>query len=293
MQILKAEKIKVQECMMYKKIGVAVAFSPRCEAIISEAARLQHLFDAQLILIHIGEVQPDEKLYLEELVSSSKINMDKSKFIWEKGNPATKILSIGRKEKIDLLLAGALQKENLVKFYFGSIARKLIRNSRCSILILTNPSHTPKPFERIVINGTEGEDNSETIKRGIEIAKLDKARQIHIFKGIKLFGLSMALAGEEESEQEQEETRREIVGKEIEEIERILAELDTAGLKINVKVASGKPGYELRKFTKRVHADLLVVKSPSHKLNLLDRLFPHYLEQVMENLPSNLLIDKF
>jgi len=48
----------------------------------------------------------------------------------------------------------------------------------------------------------------------------------------------------------------------------------------------------LRKFTKRIHADLLVVKSPSHKLNLLDRIFPHYLELVMEDLPSNLLIDK-
>ena len=102
----------------------------------------------------------------------------------------------------------------------------------------------------------------------------------------------MALAGEEESEHEQEETRREIVGQEIAEIERILAEMDTKGLKINIKVASGKTGYELRKFTKKVRADLLIVKSPEHRLNLLDRLFPHYLELLMENLPSNLLIDK-
>ena len=102
----------------------------------------------------------------------------------------------------------------------------------------------------------------------------------------------MALAGEEETEQDQEETRREIVGDEIGEIERILEKLDVGDLNINVKVASGKPGFELRKFTKRIHADLLVVKSPAHKLNLLDRIFPHYLEQVMEDLPSNLLIDK-
>lgn len=277
---------------MYKRIGVAVAFSPRCEAIIAEAARLQKLYDAELVLIHIGDEQPDEKAYLKEIVQSSQINEDKVRFVWEKGNAIKKILSIGKKLKIDLLVAGALQKENVVKYYFGSIARSLIRNSRCSILILINPSIPAKPFKRIVINGTEGDNYKETIMQGINIAKLEQAERVYVFKGIKLFGLSMALAGEEENEQDQEETRRGIVSDEIEEIEKIINDLDTGDLKINVKVASGKPGYELRKFAKRIHADLLVVKSPSHKLNILDRIFPHYLEHVMEDLPSNLLIDK-
>ena len=277
---------------MYKRIGVAVAFSPRCEAIIGEAARLQKVYDAELILIHIGDEKPDEKSYLDELVESSHVNVDKLKFIWEKGNPSKKILSIGRREKIDLLVAGALEKESVVKFYFGSIARSLIRNSKCSILMLINPAIPPKPFKRIVINGTEADNYAETIKHGIDLAKLENAERVYIFKGIKLFGLSMALAGEEENEHEQEETRRGIVSQEIGEIENIIEGLDTGSLNINVKVASGKPGYELRKFTKRIHADLLVVKSPSHKLNLLDRIFPHYLELVMEDLPSNLLIDK-
>ena len=277
---------------MYKRIGVAVAFSPRCEAIIGEAARLQKLFDAELILIHIGDKKPDEQAYLEELVNSSEVNRDQLRFIWEKGNPAKKILSIGKKENIDLLVAGALQRESVVKFYFGSIARSLIRKSKCSILMLINPSTPPLPFKRIVINGTEGENYAKTIKQGIEVAKLEKSERVYIFKGIKLFGLSIALAGEEENEQDQEDTRREIVSEEIKEIENILNDLDIGDLNIHVKVASGKPGFELRKFTKRIHADLLVVKSPSHKLNLLDRIFPHYLELIMEDLPSNLLIDK-
>ncbi|NJN28379.1 MAG: universal stress protein [Cyclobacteriaceae bacterium] len=277
---------------MYKKIGVAVAFSPRCEAIIGESARLQKLFDASLVLIHIGEVKPDEKTYLEELVQAADVNIEKVKFVWEMGNAANQILSVSKKEKIDLLVAGALQRETIVKFYFGSIARKLIRNSECSILMLINPAVPSKPLKRIVINGTEGISNVNIITRGITFAKMEKATQVHIFKGIKLFGLSMALSGEEESEQQQEETRREIVGQEIEEINKILSDIDTKGLKVNVKVASGKSGFELRKFTERVKADLLIVSSPTHKLNFFDRLFPHYMELIMEDLPSNLLIDK-
>jgi len=277
---------------MYKRIGVALAFSPRCEAIVGEAARLQKLHDAELAFIHVGDETPDEKIYMEELIENSEINKQKLKLIWEKGNAIKKILAIGKKEKIDLLVAGALQKESVVKYYFGSIARSLIRNSRCSILMLINPSIPAKKINRIVINGTEADNYRDTITNGIEIAKLENAERVYIFKAIKLFGLSMALAGEEENEQDQEERRRGIVSQEIEEIEKIVDELDTGKLKISIKVASGKPGYELRKFAKRIHADLLIVKSPSHKLNILDRIFPHYLEHVMEDLPTNLLIDK-
>ena len=108
---------------MYKKIGVAVAFSPRCEAIIGKASRLQKLFGAVLVLIHVGETQPDEKSYLDEMIEITGVNREKLKIVWENGKPAKKIISVAKKEKIDLLVAGALQRENVVKFYFGSIDR--------------------------------------------------------------------------------------------------------------------------------------------------------------------------
>ncbi len=277
---------------MYNKIGVAVAFSPRCEAIVGESARLQNLFNSELVIIHVGDSHPDEKEYLDEIIKTTQVNTDKLKIVWEAGEPSKKILAVANKENIDLLVAGAIHKESVMKFYFGSIARKLIRKSACSVLMLINPSFPAKPFEKIVINGSDGESNSGTISRGISLAKLEHARRVHIFKSIKFFGLSMALASEEETEHRQEETRRDIVGQEIREIEKILQDIDTQGLQVNIKVSSGKPGYELRKFTQRVHADLLILKNPAYKLNLLDRIFPHHLEMILEDLPSNLLIDK-
>ena len=66
---------------MYKKIGVPFAFSPHCEAIIGEAARLQRLFDAELILIHVGDEKQDEKAYMKALVDSADVTMDKLKII--------------------------------------------------------------------------------------------------------------------------------------------------------------------------------------------------------------------
>lgn len=277
---------------MYKKIGVAIAFSPQCEAIIAAAVRLQKQYNAELLFIHIGAETSEEKEMLNRMVENTEADSEHLRYIWEQGKTAKKILAIGKREKIDLLVAGALKRENLVKYYFGSVARKLIRKSNCSILMLTGPEMPANPFSKIVIDGTEGNDDASTIRTGLSIAKSEHAKRVYIFKGIKLFGLSMALAGEEDNEQEQEERRRELISREHEEIDKIIAQQDTGSLRIHVKIASGKPGYELRRFTQRVGADLLIVKSPGHNLNLLDRIFPHHLEQVIEDLPTNILINK-
>jgi len=61
-------------------------------------------------------------------------------------------------------------------------------------------------------------------------------------------------------------------------------------LKINIKVVTGKSGFELAQFTKRKAADLLVVSAPPMRLSLLDRLFPHDLEYIFADLPCNVLV---
>jgi len=95
----------------------------------------------------------------------------------------------------------------------------------------------------------------------------------------------------EESEAEFAERRRIFIHQEIEETNDLLTSIDTFDVNIHVKVAGGKEGYELKKFVQKIHADLLIVRAPERRLRFLDRIFPHYLEVVTSDLPSNLLID--
>ena len=227
---------------MYKKIGVAVAFSPRCEAIVAEAARLQQLFNAQLYFIHVGKTSASEMQYLKDVIRDSEVKHNNIKMIWEKGFAASKILTVCKREGLELLLLGALRKENILKFYIGSIARNVLRRANCSVFTMISPSIPPKEIRRVVINATEGVNYQDTISTGIEWAKLEGAEQVVIFKAIKLFGLSMAIKGEEGSEKSYEEARRKIVSEAYEETEALLSDIDSGNLRVHIKIAAGKPG---------------------------------------------------
>jgi len=276
---------------MFKKVAVAIAFSPRCKAMLAEAHRVQRLFQAKLIIKHVGERNEEDEAYLNQLMEELEIDQESIKVIWKEGSPTKKILESCKKEKVDLLVAGALKQENLYQYYVGSVARKILRRSECSVLMITNPSENPNPAKRIVISGGHGRDVLRTIEVGAYIGKLQKSRQLHILQELKLYGLSLVMAGEG-TEAEYSDARKQLVQQEIEEIERKLEHIDTIGLKINIKVIAGREGHEIVQFTKKFKGDLLIVEGPKHKLNLFDRMFPHDLEYIFADLPCSILVIK-
>lgn len=257
---------------------------------LAEAYRLKKLFEAELYCIHIGPKGKAEEEFLDDVLQKVSIKKDEVNILWEEGKAVRQILSICRKENIDLLVAGALQKENLFNFYIGSVARKIIRKASCSVLMIINPTIQPNPFQKIVINGSTGVRDLKTIKKGIKFAHCENASQAYIFKDIHGYGLSL-MVSTEESETEFAERRRVLVQQEIEETKDLLNSIDTFAVQIHIKVAGGKEGYELKKFVQKINADLLVVRAPERTLRFLDRIFPHYLEMIMSDLPANLLID--
>jgi len=275
---------------MFKKLAVALAFSPRFEAILSETRRFQETFKAELVIIHVGTKTSKKETTLQQKLIDTGFDMQRVKVVWQKGEPAKKILSVCEKEQVDLLIAGAMKRENIFRYYIGSVARTILRKAQCSVLVLINPDHTPKPFRKIVINGCENESLYAALSKGVSLGKIEHAAQIHVLREVRMLGLAMAVAGEESNEDEYGKIRRKVVSEELDNINQLLSKLDTRDLSINVKVISGKPEYEIAKFTRRVNSDLLVLSAPDHKLNLIDRIFPHDMEYLLADLPSNLLV---
>lgn len=274
----------------FRKIAVAVAFSPRILAILSEAARLKVLWNAELNLIHVGSktdgAQNQLRRYLEEV---GLADLPDVKIFWESGNPAERILSRCKKEQVDLLIAGALKKEKLIRYYLGTIGRRILRRADCSVLTLINPSKDPVPFQNIVVNAENSNHVKDALRITCEIAQADNAKWLHIVRGIKMYGLTMSAAGNT-SATEYEELRQTLVQDEITFVQKLLEGVSHQGLKVNIKVVSGKSGFELSRFAQRKNADLLVVGAPAKRFSIFDRVFTNDLEYVFADLPCNLLI---
>jgi nucleotide-binding universal stress UspA family protein len=275
---------------MYHKIALAIAFSPRIEALISETKRLVLLFESELILIHVGKKTDELEEKLEVMVKEAELPEDRTTIIWKEGKPAKMILEACREENIDLLVAGAVKNESFLTYYLGSVGRKIIRKAPCSVLTLIEPKKETTSFSQVVFNGTQTPITPYVIEQGIEFSKKVKADQVFILNEIKMYGLQMGTAAED-SEQEVAHTRRQLVQDELKYVEDILEKLDKEDLKISIKVTGGRWAIELARFCEKIGADLLVV-GDEHKLNFFDRIFPHDLEDLLSTLPCNLLIVK-
>lgn len=272
-----------------RKIGLALAFSPRMEAIMAEAMRLVHLYNSHLVLVHVGDKSKEADEKVTQLISNYNLEKERIKILWKKGDPAESILKACHEEGVDLLIAGALRKENIMQHYLGSIARKILRKANCSVLMLTNPVLDPKPFSNIVVNAEDSAYVQEALSMACSIAEHDQAAWVHVVREVKLYGLSMA-AVDDCTEEEYNEVRNGLLKTEIESVEQLLHKVPHAGVKINIKLLSGKSGFELSKFAQRKQADLLVVGASPRRFFLFDRVFTHDLEYIFQDLPCNLLI---
>jgi nucleotide-binding universal stress UspA family protein len=275
--------------MKINRIGLALAFSPRMEALMAEVARLLTAYHAQLVLVHVGQETPDATAKVETLLSESGIHVSQVKILWREGDPADCILKACKDEQIDLLVAGALRKENFMQYYLGTIARKILRKADCSVLMLVDPTVEKKQMQHIVVNAEDSVYVEDALEGAFDVARKEKALWVHVVKEVKLYGLTMT-AMNDCTEEEYTEQRNELMRSEIENVEKLIARVPHEGVKINIKLLSGKSGFELSKFAQRKQADLLVVGASPRKFFLFDRVFTHDLEYIFQDLPCNLLV---
>ncbi|MFI5148655.1 MAG: universal stress protein [Bacteroidia bacterium] len=282
-------RLKGRPAFPFETIAVAISFSPRLEALLTEAKRIADTLHSSLLLIHVGEKTKDKEIRLEKLMQKLEMDERKYRIQWMDGNPVETILKLCKLNVVDLLILGALSKENLLKYYVGSVARKISRKAKCSVLLLTNLEPDPRKSKRFVVNVEESAKSPHTVNTALYLAKRFNVGEITIVKETHIPGLAMTMA-EDSTAPEAMKMKRELAGEEEEELNSILDKCDKDDIKINERYIKGKPGFAIRSFAQSKKADLLIVNSPDKQMRLIDRIFTHDLEYILEDLPCNVLI---
>ncbi len=273
-----------------KKILIGIAFSPNLKPNIFEAIRLANMFGAQLVGVHVGEKTNEKEKKLTQLISEAPILKFPIKTVWQKGKPIDIILTTSVDEDIDLLILGAVQQENLYKYYVGSVARELTRKSSCSVLLLIKPSIERVKCNHIVVNGLKHKKTTETIQASFLVSKALECRRITIVEEISQREIEVKVSDDHSLRKatiEKEKLKR----REDSRVHKILETINTTGIAIKIQSIFGKRGYSIGHYAKVKRADLLVMNAPS-KTTILDRIFPHDIEYILTELPTDVLIVK-
>ena len=282
-------KLKKRPSYPFETIGVAVAFSPRLEAMLHEAKHYAEVFKCQIVLMHIGEKDQLKEETLETLVNNIGFNKNKLRIIWMQGDPTDTILELCKLNVVDLLILGALEKENLYKFYVGSIARNICRKAKCSVLLLTHPQMTPRRFKKVVIHGVDNPKSVHTIHTAVYFAKTEKIKELTVIQELDIPAFMLTTA-DSTTNSEANKIKKEMVEEETQKLQAMIDTTEKQEVEILLKSVSGKPGYAISNYARTKGYDLLVVNSPDTPLGLFDRIFTHDIEYILADLPCNLLM---
>ena len=275
----------------FHTIGIGVTFSPNLKANIFEASRLALMFKSQLILIHVGEKSSEKVAEFQNILESfTKQSLDYS-IVFKPGNPVDVILSVSEEKKIDLLILGALKRENFLKYYVGSIARKITRQANCSVLLLINPSVERVPCKHIVVNGLKDPKTKKTIASAFFVAHSLGSERITIVEEITQNKLAVKVE-DDKSLRKATILKERIKKQETSRVNTIIENISkdyTKNIAIKSQPIFGKQGYSIGHYAQISRADLLVMNASS-KMTFWDRLFPHDIEHILTELPTDVLI---
>jgi nucleotide-binding universal stress UspA family protein len=268
----------------YKTIAVASTFSPRFKQVLAEAKRIQERFSADLHLIYVGERNEEIAKKFRDTLSQLELPLD-SKIHYEKGDPAEAILRALAREKIDVIVAGALEKEVVVLHPFlGNVARRLVREAPCSVMLFTMPAIKPKPLRRIVFVADYSDTRLEALKRTLPFAAAESCERLYVIRIITTFDQARASIRGNAS-------RRAIPSgddDEEEALEKFVLSAGATEVPIEARCIRGNTGLAASDFVQSVKADLLVV--PLQKDAGGTQQLPSNIAWVTDVIPCNLWI---
>jgi nucleotide-binding universal stress UspA family protein len=267
----------------YKTIAVATTFSPRFRQVLAEAKRIRDRFSADLHLIHVGSRNGETASKFRAVLAELDLPAD-SPIHYEQGDPAEAIFGALAREKVDVLVAGALEKEIVLHPFLGNVARRLVREARCSVILFTHPEENPKPLRRIVFIADCSEDGVVALKTTLQLAAAELCERLYVIGIITAFDEARAsIAGEAADAP----TLKSNDGHD-NALEEFVLSAGATNVPIETRFIRAATGLAASDFVRSVEADLLVVPLPKRQ-GMVQQL-PNNIAWVSDVIPCNLWV---
>ena len=267
----------------YKRIAVATTFSPRFRDVLAEANRIRERFSADLHLVYVGKRDQATVMKFSNALSELQLPED-SPIHYEEGDPAEAILRAVNREHIDLMVAGALEKEVVLHPFLGNVARRIVRDAPCSVVLFTKPSVERRPLRRIVFIADFSNHGLHALQRTLPLAAAESCERLYVISVVTTFDQARASIRADARKDEEPQINEE----QEEALERFVLSAGATEVPIEARCIRGNTGLAASDFVQSVHADLLVV--PLQRRNGASIPLPTNIAWITDVIPCNLWV---
>ncbi len=267
----------------YKTIAVATTFSPRFKQVLAEAKRIRERFSADLHLIFAGKRTEETAKKFHDALAQLQLPTD-SAIHYAEGDPADAILRTLAREKIDMVVAGALEKEVVLHPFLGDVARRLVREAPCSVMLFTKPMVNPRPLNRIVFIADCSDHGLQALKRTLPLAAGESCERLYVIRIITTFDEARASIRANAKRHE----KSGLDDDEEDALERFVLSAGATEVPIEARCVRGNTGLVASDFVQSVEADLLVV--PLQKKSEANVPLPSNIAWITDVIPCNLWV---
>ena len=271
------------ESSPYRTIAVATTFSPRFKHVLAEAKRIRDRFGAELHLIHVAKRNQETTRKFSDVLAELELPAD-SPIHYEEGDPAEAILAALARENIDVLVAGALEKEIVLHPFLGNVARRLVREANCSVMLFTHPQKKPKPLRRIVFIADHSQQGLVALRTTLMLAEAESCERLYVIGIITAFDEARAsITGDATGSASHKPNHSEE-----DPLEEFVLSAGATEVPIETRVIRGATGLAASDFVRSVEADLLVVPLPKSRETV--QPLPSTIAWVSDVIPCNLWV---
>ena len=249
---------------------------------MSEAKRIRDRFGSSLSLIYVGERNDETAKKFASILDRLKLPID-SPVHYGQGNPAEGILRAISDNYIDLIVAGALEKEAALHPFLGNVARRLLREATCSVVLFTHPELEPRQLKRIVFVVNYSDHAQHAFKETVKLAELESSECLYAIRVYTTFDEVRASTFVDNGDGT---PRPRTFKEEEDELEKFVLATGDTQVPIDARCIRGNTGFAASDFVKSVEADLLVV--PVHKDENAKERLPNHLAWIADVIPCNL-----
>src|SRR5437763_10959570 len=267
----------------YKAIAVAITFSPRFKQVLAEAKRIRDMFSADLRLIYVGQRNEETTKKFTDALAELQLPAN-SQIHYEEGDPAKAILQVLAQNKIDMVVAGALEKEAVLHPFLGNVARRLVREAACSVMLFTRPEKKPKSLRRIVFVADYSAHGLQALKTTLPLALAESCERLYVIRIITTFDEARASRWADAGNREKGKANEH----EEDALEIFVLSAGATEVPIEARCIRGNTGLAASDFVQSVEADLLVV--PVRTNEGASGQLPNNIAWIIDVIPCNLWV---